>query len=342
MPHTGSFFDRLVGLRCSLTGERPDLARHFVNREAINSCADVLSTIRYRGQSAGDLRLAVAPVPLSLRQAVLPDAHSHAQRLLEAFVLLALHGIQDVIEYYITGTLDFENHTIAPVITSVSPCRDRLIVRLHPDAAIPLLRSLIPHWANDPADYWGVRGLCVDFRRRALVLRLWQPDKHTTAGEVVLGGLTQRHWGQALAHAHDTVQDLKVLDPTRGGKGASLSGEVKQWPQHPGNAATIRIASAVLRRFAPLRMTTLDVWDTNHHFNVEIGKQKHISTLASEWRRPVVGLDPYAAILDQEQPLDLSSHDAIRFCAADDKQVVLLLRQLDFPAVQTGPVGAAS
>lgn len=230
-------------------------------------------------------------------RAVLPDAKSPSQRVLETSLLLAIRDSAP----RISDPRPYRGHK---VFRAVSPRPDALVVDLVDGVAERFFRALLPPVMPYEGGV-GVPGLRVVPAKRHLALHLLDRGGHLTDARVLVRGIDQLSWRRIWAGIRDSFDngyecvnvDLRRTPELR-------PGEIDGWSFQRRCCGPIALGSALLRRIGLLAEAfALDVWPGNGDtvINVEIRDGPAIRSVMRFLREPRFGVIRDSVVeLDEE------------------------------------------
>ncbi|AHH98563.1 hypothetical protein [Kutzneria albida] len=189
MPNRTSLIRRLAALRSSYTGETDSSVLPAIaeGTSALSSeeRAVVLRALAHNHAARLLGENTLDPVPTRIRNHLLPEATSPAQRDLEAAILFAAGRAHAHLRQRVPGE--------AGVFRMVRPQPDKLILHLTPAALPVLLLELLPRTAE--GQFTGVPGLHAQLHRRHVQL----VQNHAPKTSVLIAAVSYRQWLAATA-----------------------------------------------------------------------------------------------------------------------------------------------
>lgn len=229
-----------------------------------------------------------------LRYAVLPNANSWQQELLDIAVLTSLRESAGLPSY-----LRAEAEDQSEVVSSVSPHRNYLVVRCIPGMQAAFLASLIAMRNEDGTWRSGVP--CTRFERKGCQVEvdLIGPRKHSKEGRLVVPGVHRNAWRALHSYIGKLHTENQLYrsplstEPPKNEEDAALD-EVLYWHRH--HVMTSKLA----RRIGLIRGSSiLDAWTVaGGIFTVEYQSPWHLSIpdVAQALQQPLAG---FAALYPQ-------------------------------------------
>jgi hypothetical protein len=194
MPNRSSLIRRLAELRSSFTGETDSSVLPAISQGGqLLDTADrtrLLETLSHNWVTRAMGENTVAPLARNIRQAVMPDATTDAQRELESGVLAAAGRAVNYL--HLRRPADLLRP--AKVFRMVRPQPVELVLHIEPPSLAPLLLELMPRITDD--DVLGIPGLRAKLHRRHVELYLIDTDPVAT---VLLANVSYRQWTAAMA-----------------------------------------------------------------------------------------------------------------------------------------------
>jgi hypothetical protein len=274
-----SLTDQLVDLRGRYTGETPSQCA-----PAVRAVTAALS-VAQRSLLVDVLRGRPRAVPADLCRLLLPDAATHAQRELEAGLLLAVSQAAGPLALRPPVDVSRPAHALWSVEPEQAP-RHTITLHVHDHALGPLLLGLLPRLARDRVE--GLPGL--RYRHHARCAELWLVG---TDARAVLAGVSRRSWDAAVTLAEDLLAQRGVRPrwlwqrrPDR------LSAEeCAQIDEHGRVPGPVRLGSAMLRRGALFRSAAwVTAWASDDTWLVEWPGGPSLPEAVTALLHPIVGL----------------------------------------------------
>lgn len=223
-----------------------------------------------------------------IRSAVLPDANSWQQELLDLFVLISLREFEQV-----PSSLRAEATDRSEVVASVSPHQDHLVVQCHPGMESTFLASLVAT-RSDNGRTWGSGLPCIRFERnkQQVEVTLIGPLAHSREGRLKVPGVHRNAWNGLLEYIEYLDDSSRLYrspisdDPPGKAEEAALD-KVLHWHRHHA------MSSKLARRIGLFGGSNiLDAWAVSGGiYTVEFQSpwRRSIPDVAQALRHPVAG-----------------------------------------------------